>query len=773
MSRSSRFVVSVTVILVVGLAAGAAFAQNAASLRGVVRDTAGSPMPGVTVSASNSLTGETVGTVVAGADGIYVLSVLEPGRYRVQAALAGFQTEVTVVEVPAGAEVTVDFTLVPRRFAGEVTVTALKRGEQRLVDIPLAVTAVGGEELEETGAQSLLDVIQTAPGATAYETGPGVNTVQIRGISATTGDSPVGYYLDETPFALVGTYYLPDVSMFDLERVEILRGPMGTLYGDGALGGVLRFLTQNPDLQELEARGDLSYGTYSGGEDTYTANAAVSVPIVKDRFAIRATGSYRHLGGWVDSPFFGDNINDQTFETYRFKGLVQATDRLRITASAWYNRHEADGTNDANDDDVIESPIEQPSDGFYDIYSAVVEYEADAFSLLSASSYIDQEWNLTAAIALAPGVAAGADATNRLESFVQEIRLTSKSTSAFAWTAGAFYRDSDTPIILDLPAFGLYSEYTNSSESVAVFGEGVYTFAEKLDLTLGLRYFEDSRVTDDPVNQISGEADFDTVTPRVNLAYRPAPGQLFYLNVAKGFRSGQVQSPFTTLFAQMIGVEVPAAIDPENAWTYEIGLKREFGNRVMLEGAAYYTDYTDLQFFVPVAGNPILAYYNVGSATIPGVDWVVTARPTDEWSLSFGGNWNQAEYAEDAVVEGVTLVRKGDRLQNVPELSLNGSLRYARTFGSRGWLGFGDLRAQYSSERFSPTGDAAASEASSDTILTVQVRAGVLTPFGEVALFVNNATNERGAIAPPFASNRYGQSRLAPRQIGLNLKLSL
>ena len=88
---------------------------------------------------------------------------------------------------------------------------------------------------------------------------------------------------------------------------------------------------------------------------------------------------------------------------------------------------------------------------------------------------------------------------------------------------------------------------------------------------------------------------------------------------------------------------------------------------------------------------------------------MITTRPTDEWSLSFGGNWNQAEYAEDAVVDGVTVVEEGDRIQNVPELSLNGSLRYAKTFGSRGWLGFGDLRAQYSSERFSPTGDAAAS----------------------------------------------------------------
>ncbi len=772
MSRSISLSLIVMAVLAAAVLVPSVQAQSAVTVGGVVAEMSGEPLPGATVSLKSTESGESR-AAVCGPDGRFMFADVAPGTYEVRAALPGFQTEISTIEVAAGADITVDFTMTPGRFADEVTVTALKRGEQRLVDVPLAVTAIGGEELEEIGADSLLDVIQTAPGATAAETAPGINTIQIRGISTTTGDSPVGYYLDETPFAMVGTNWSPDVSMFDLERVEILRGPQGTLYGDGALGGVVRFLTRNPDLQELEAKGDFSYGTYSGGEDTYTANAAVSVPIVKDRFAIRATGSYRHLGGWVDSPFFGEDINDQTSETYRFKGLVQATDRLRITASAWYNRYEADGTNDANDEDEILAPFEQPSDSSYDVYSAVVEYEADAFSLLSASSYIDQEWNTTSVILVAPGFSAASDATNRLESFAQEIRLTSKSTSAFAWTAGAFYRDSETPVILDFPAFGLYSEYTNTSEAIAVFGEGVYTFADTLDLTLGLRYFEDSRVTDDPVNQISGEADFDTVTPRLNLAYRPAPGGLVYLNVAKGFRSGQVQSPFSTIFAQSLGLEIPDAVDPESAWTYEIGAKRELGNRLTLEGAVYYTDYTDIQFFVPIAGAPVLAYQNAGSATIPGVDWLVTARPTGEWTVSFGGNWNQAEYAEDAIVDGEVVVEKGDRIQNVPELSLNGSLRYARTFGSRGWLGFGDLRAQYSSKRFSPVGDPAASAANSDPILQVQVRAGVLTPIGEVALFVNNASNERGAIAPPFASSRYGQARLAPREIGLNLKLRL
>jgi outer membrane receptor protein involved in Fe transport len=107
----------------------------------------------------------------------------------------------------------------------------------------------------------------------------------------------------------------------------------------------------------------------------------------------------------------------------------------------------------------------------------------------------------------------------------------------------------------------------------------------------------------------------------------------------------------------MIGIGFPA-VDPETAWTYEIGAKRELGYRVTLEGALYYTDYSDLQTFVPIAGTPVLAYYNVGSARIPGVDFVLRAQPTHEWSLSFGGNWNAAEFAKDAVIDGVLVSKR-------------------------------------------------------------------------------------------------------------------
>jgi hypothetical protein len=131
----------------------------------------------------------------------------------------------------------------------------------------------------------------------------------------------------------------------------------------------------------------------------------------------------------VDSPYFGENINPQTFETYRVKALVQPLDRLRITASAWFNRTEADGTNDANDEGIIEAPIRQPSETSYDLYSAIIEYEADAFSLISASSYIEQDWSATVAAVIAPVLP-----PYNKQSASRASRDPSRSTAQVAWT---------------------------------------------------------------------------------------------------------------------------------------------------------------------------------------------------------------------------------------------------------------------------------------------------------------------------------------------------
>jgi outer membrane receptor protein involved in Fe transport len=708
---------------------------------------------------------------VSNANGEYSLAGLDAGEYVVEASLSGFTASTATISLAPGQDRVLEFTLGLARFSEQIVVTALKHGEQRLIDTPLAVTAVGGEELETLGAQSILDVIQTAPGATAYEAGPGVNVPQIRGISATSGDSPIGYYLDEMPFAMVGTYIAPDVSMFDLERTEILRGPQGTLYGDGALGGVIRFLTRNPDLEAYQVKGDLTLSSYSGGGNNYTTNAAVSVPIVKDRFAIRATASYRSLGGWVDSPIFGHDINKQTYETYRVKALLQPTERLRATVSAWFNRTSADATNDANDDGVIESPIPQPTNTWFDVYSGVIEYDASSFKLLSASSYMKEEWNSTVGVLFAPGLTFPLVSTFGVKSFSQEIRLASKGSSRFKWTAGGFYRNAESPTKFDLG--GLLSDTLSKSDSWALFGEGTYTPpGDRVDITFGVRYFEDKRTTNDSINMIGGKADFQAFSPRLNVAFRPAHGALVYVNVAKGFRSGLVQYPFSVVFARILGLEIPPMIDPENAWTYELGTKLELAPGLGMEGALYYTDYRDLQTLLPIAGQPVFAFYNVGSAHIPGVDWVIRAQPAQGLSLSFGGNWNQAEYAEDIVVNGSLVVKKGQRISNVPKVSLNASARYSRPVGRRGLAGFGDVGAQYSSERFQ-AGTTADTTNNSDKILTVQVRAGVLGAFGEIALFVNNATNDRGAIAPPFSANRYGQARLAPREAGINFKFAL
>ncbi|HKX56355.1 MAG TPA: TonB-dependent receptor plug domain-containing protein, partial [Xanthomonadales bacterium] len=172
----------------------------------------------------------------------------------------------------------------------EVIVSALKR-EQSLMETPIAVSAFTGDWLEEIGASDLADFLQSAPGTAIVDGGTGDQNISIRGLSSLYGDSPVGYYLDEVPFNFIGIPLVPDVRTFDLERVEVLRGPQGTLYGSSSLGGTVRILTRDPVFNEFQGKLDLTGSNTHDGGSNYGIKAAINLPLVDDRLALRLVGT--------------------------------------------------------------------------------------------------------------------------------------------------------------------------------------------------------------------------------------------------------------------------------------------------------------------------------------------------------------------------------------------------------------------------------------------------------------------------------------------------
>ncbi len=647
----------------------------------------------------------------------------------------------------------------------EVVVTAQKR-EQRLLEVPLSVSAFTGDAIERMGATELADFLQEAPGVTIVDSGDGNQSIVIRGIGSVNGDATVGYYLDELPFSLINLADLPNVRTFDLERVETLRGPQGTLYGAGSMGGTVRILTRNPDLQRFEVRSSLVGSSTTDGGENYQVHGAVNLPLVDGRLAFRGVASYEDWSGWVDSPVRKD-VNDRRLQSYRGKLRFVPVEGLDIVLSGWFSRQEIGQSSTSLDDRRTNSTNEPQIRVDYDLFSAVVEYKAPAFSVVSATSYIDYTQSYFANLGLPTPVLFESPADN----FSQEIRFASSSTGPFRWTFGGIYQDLTTDAFIGLPAGAPFfgpSLTAQSSESWAVFGEGTYAFLDgRLQATLGLRHFEDRRETVESTGLgTTGEtkARFDSFSPRFNLAYRTQGGWLLYVNAAKGFRSGQTQLALPRLFDPSL----PVGIDAETLWSYEVGAKADLlDGRLVVEAAAYRNEWDDLQTPVTVSVTPpFVGVINAGSASSTGFDFNVDYRPINGLTLRLNGNINDATYDEEVSDITGVIIRKGQRISGIAKHTLNASMSYSWPLGWTGGLagtfGFVHLGAQYNSPRDSV---GANSIGPGEDVTLINARVGIENDTWGLFLFGDNLTDTNHALTGKLPD----AARPRPRTIGLNL----
>jgi outer membrane receptor protein involved in Fe transport len=656
----------------------------------------------------------------------------------------------------------------------EIIVTAQKRSE-RLIDVPIAIAAFGDQALADTGAAQLSDFLQTAPGVGIVDNQNGTQNIQIRGINSVYGNAPIGYYLDELPFSLIGNTQVPDVRTYDLQRVEVLRGPQGTLYGDGSLGGTIRILTNDPDLQELGGSVSLTGMDTTDGGGSTVAQGMVNVPLSKDVAALRLVAGYEDYGGWVDNAATGEHDeNDRRIDTYRGKFRWAPSERLDMVFSAWHNESDGTGSTLATKDyETAFPPDESKVD--YDLYSATVRYAFDTVDLVSATSYMDYSHELLTYVA---GLFAFTDETDE-DVFSQELRLTSKSDGPFRWTGGLFYRAMDRGTFSALPDFFFTQDLNMQSDAWAVFGEGTLSLLDKrLDLTVGLRYFEDqldySEVIDPALLSLIQSVDpsydgkvnetFDALSPKFNVAYKLADDWMVYGNVAKGFRTGQAQPAISLGLAILSGVQVPSGIDPETLWSYEVGTKGAFADgRVRVEAAVYYNDWQDLQ--VPVAvTSQVRALVNGGSARTQGFELGLTFMPMDGLTLELNGGYTDAKFAED--VAGIN-IHDGDEIPGVPETTASAAATYRWTLRN-GLGGFAHAGVQYASERTDTVNLALPSDDTTQLDLRFGLEGKSLAGY----VFVDNATDEDGAYDVYNFGPTGPAPRVRPRTYGAELRYS-
>lgn len=531
---------------------------------------------------------------------------------------------------------------------GTITVTAERRADT-IQEVPLAISAVSGDDLAESNIYDTEALASTVPGLVLQR--DVVGKAVIRGIGTENftvgGDPGVAVYNDGAYMARSSTAIF---DFFDVERVEVLRGPQGTLYGRNATGGVINVISNAP-TDYFEARGSFTYGNY----DQIRAEAAISGPIT-DGVRFRIAGLYSKRDGFTENIFPGiesrglDELDTKDLFAIRARLDIDLGDRVELELIGDIYRDDSNPpafwyTDDTlpwqGPDSIYPRDLRTVAQGYetgtpglpdlevgqanrqdQDGLTARLTYDGDAISVTSTTSYreIGFDW-INDGDGLSDYLVVYFQ-RDESEQFSQDLQIASAGDGPFQWIAGAFYltEDSDGLYAIPLgPAFGnstIAYIGTNETEAFGVFAEGSYTFGD-LTVTAGLRYSDESK--DATLNYLfpligldldfDESLSFDAFTPRFVIEYQATPDVNLYASVTRGFKSGG----FSLLDNPL------NSFDAEKIWAYEAGLKSQFAeDRVRLNLAGFYYDYTDQQ--LSQVTNLATQTTNAGSSTIWGLE---------------------------------------------------------------------------------------------------------------------------------------------------------
>lgn len=642
----------------------------------------------------------------------------------------------------------------------EIVVTATKRASS-IQDVPFSINAQTAADMQRTGAKNLEDVARNIAGLQIQNLGPGQSQVAIRGVSAgqIVRDQPgvkeqVGVYLDESVISL--SLFTPDLDLYDLNRLETLRGPQGTLFGSGSIGGTIRYITNQPSFEGIEGSFEADLNTIDGGGTGGSLKGMVNVPL-SDTIAVRAVAYHTEYGGYIDAIREGGSIDEDVNSGNRTGGRLALTfkpsETVTFTPRIIYQEIDSDGFNRQEVFNLYANPFTDASatdgrepvtfgerqqfllqdEAFEDqtlIADAVLEVSLDGVDITSVTSYTDRDILVSRdASALTGSVSVDlsfpVDAvmlpsnlrdTTKVESFTQELRLSSNGDGPFQWVVGGFYSDTDRFYKQFLPTPGydaftdavlgagtteavamgvapadspFYSELPYSLEQISVFGEISYDITDRLQLTAGGRYYdykEERFVTqvglfgNGVVDQFDDTAS-NGFTPRVLASYDVNEDVTVNAQISKGFRLGGVNDPLNTALCNDSDLAIFGGFqdyEDETLWNYEAGVKVN-KKKFSFNAAAFYTDISNLQVTLDAGSCSSRISFNVPKAHTMGVEAEFKARPAENLEFTFAGSLIESEFdstvrdSTGAVLGGV---REGNRLPSVPKFQFGSTATY-------------------------------------------------------------------------------------------------
>jgi iron complex outermembrane recepter protein len=585
----------------------------------------------------------------------------------------------------------------------DIVVTA-QRFSSTVQNTPISLSAITGDQLDAAGITSVEELAHDIPGLSMRSAGPGQTEYEARGLASSGGSAPtVGFYLDEVPMtppaqSQTGKVVI-DPNLYDVDRIELLRGPQGTLYGSGSMGGTVRVITNPPKLDGFEGSVQGTLSNTQGGGVNGGGSFMVNLPL-GDMFAVRVVGTDTVRSGWIDrvvlNPFPQDtattrgnvlaapvqsvaaDINSEHLNGGRISLLFKPNEDLSIVGTALYQNMVMGGYDEFDDPPGAAymahyeaASIPEPIGDALHVYSLSISDSLGFADLTSATGYFqrhesqtqDASESLSNLLDLYPYLAVPFSEVDITRQFSQELRLNSKGNDRLNWVGGLFYSDdrSDWNLFSAQPAFGsppnpigilINSDYFYRVQQYAAFVDGSYKITDAWKFETGLRWYRyqsDASETQygaltssltPTAPQTFGTSD-KGLNPRFDLSYSPSGDLTAYLSASKGYRPG---GPSTGPLPTICGGGETSSYKPDTVWDYEVGEKAKlFENWLTINSDFYFIEWKGVQEVVtiPVCGYTYTA--NAGNGRTYGPELEINAKLSDEWTVAASGSHTDAK----------------------------------------------------------------------------------------------------------------------------------
>jgi len=596
-----------------------------------------------------------------------------------------------------------------------IIVTATRR-KVSLQEISLSISVIGEDVLSNSLATKTLDYVKLVPGLVANRTFD-FNKITLRGVSSSSFSEPqavVGIYLDETPITHPGILTgHPDPHLIDVQRIEVLRGPQGTLYGAGAMGGVIKIIGNQPDMLSDEGWIDGSVSHTDKGAPSYLLQGMINLPITSQNAAIRGSIFKEVDGGFIDHINLGKDINNFRRVGGRIAGTWQATNNLKFTATI-HGQNDYSGSTPRDDvsqpNYTMAGVVAEPFNDDWISGNLTIDYEMSHLHLVSSSSYMDRDskfafdlTNIFMPFAFGNNNPTSIENEADINEFSQEIRLFTVGNSNWQWLAGIFYQRRDFIFKQDTFSPGLdnlfgglteifgakdklfVSEIDSDLKQLDIFAEVSYKINDSWRLTMGARRYdiEQTFIRDQLGFLLGGPGHFEgslddtDITSKLSVAYYPSNDTTIYSTIAEGYRPGgsnEIATDFCDSDLADIGLsEVPMTFSPDNLISSEIGLRHKWSEqKLYFNLAVYHIKRDNIPLTISLDCGTAFVM-NAGKSVSDGGEMEITYLPTDSLQLTINGAYTDSHMVDSLEIANIT---KDDRIPLVPYWSLGAAATY-------------------------------------------------------------------------------------------------